>query len=97
MAESATSREIIRFLREQGAYAIKIHGEAMQTRTVDIFFCWRGLFGAIETKDGKGELSRLQEYDLRNIEKAGGLTVVAYSFDEFKLWFRRIEARAEHG
>lgn len=43
----------------------------------DIIFCTKGLFGAIECKAGKGQLTALQERELQQIQNNGGFTFVA--------------------
>jgi hypothetical protein len=43
----------------------------------DIILCHAGLFGAVECKAGKGQLTALQERELDKINAAGGFTFVA--------------------
>ncbi len=48
----------------------------------DFLICYRGYFIGIEVKTPKGHLSRLQQYILDKIKKAGGSSFVVRSVDE---------------
>lgn len=85
MAESAVSRSILRWLRGEGFWAAKVHGDPMQERIIDILACVDGRFLGIETKDDEDEEpTPLQQYHLRKIRKAGGTALKASSLDEVK-------------
>lgn len=51
----------------------------------DILICWQGIFIAIETKAGHGELSALQLMNLKKIQDAGGVAAVVRGQDETKM------------
>ncbi len=77
MAESATSTAILAWLRGEGFWATKVHGDPMQERGVpDILACIDGRFLACETKEPGEEPSDIQLYQLRKIREALGATVV---------------------
>lgn len=90
--ETDISHAVLRWLRSyHGSWAIKIHGERMQARTVDIHACVRGRFVAIELKvDPDEEPSRMQQYDLEQVRKAGGVAFVATSVEDVRREVRRI-------
>lgn len=70
-------------LKELGDYYVKIVGHPMQRNGVaDLIVCHQGLFVALELKEkGNGE-SKLQQYERRKVEAAGGTAGVIYSLDE---------------
>lgn len=85
MRESAIQKAIITWLREQGCYAVNIHGHPMQEAGVpDILSCWRGRFLAIEVKCSGETTTPIQAYHLEQIRKAGGVTLVAHSLEEVR-------------
>jgi len=88
VAESQITARIIHWLRAQGAYAVKVHGSASQESGVpDILFCIKGAFGAIEVKaDPRLKPTPLQSYQLEEIERAGGATLVASSLVQVQAW-----------
>ena len=51
----------------------------------DDLICWRGLFIAIEAKAEDGDLTALQEANLRKIAAAGGLAAVLRGKDTDRL------------
>ncbi len=80
MRESVIQKQILTWLREQGCYAVNIHGGAMQEGGIpDILFCCGGNFGGIEVKQPGQVPSPIQQYHLNQIGAAGGFYVVAYS------------------
>ena len=83
MKESDLQRRVLQWLNSVGAYAINIHGHEMQESGIpDILFCMKGLFGAIELKMPGNKPSKLQEYHMERIDKAGGVAFVAYSLEQ---------------
>lgn len=58
---------------------------SIQQRTIvgdpDLILCIRGRFVALELKSEHGKLSKLQEYKLEKIRKAGGLAFVVFPDD----------------
>ncbi|MCI0562565.1 MAG: hypothetical protein MN733_29110, partial [Nitrososphaera sp.] len=53
-------------------------------RAVDFIGCYKGRYFAVEAKraDGKGRLTALQAKFLATVQKAGGITVVALSWED---------------
>ncbi len=92
MAESAISRAILRWLRSEGFWATKVHGDPMQERGVpDILACINGRFLACETKEDEDEKpSTIQLYQLRKICEAGGVAIVPTELDAVKQAVRGI-------
>lgn len=74
-------------IRRAGGWCVKIHGDPLQPRTVDIFAVYRGCGIGLETKRPGEGYSRqgshrlvsdnpLQEYELQAIRDAGGWAAV---------------------
>ena len=83
--ESKRSRDIMKALRLEGAYCIKIHGsEFMQVGTPDIQGCYLGKFFAFETKnpEDRSNTSPMQERQMAKIRAAGGIAQVVCTPDE---------------
>ena len=87
MAESAVSRSILRWLRGEGFWATKVHGDPMQERGVpDILACIDGRFLAIESKDDEDiDAEPLQLYQHQKIREARGVAIVVSSRVEVEL------------
>lgn len=85
--EKQVENKIKNYLSSIGAYFEKIHGGSIyQSAGIsDILACINGRFVAIEVKkpDG-GELSALQKLKLKQIEKSGGIGIVARSVQEVR-------------
>lgn len=81
LPEKKVENEIKKYLDYIGAYHVKIHGSAfMPAGTPDILACVKGVFVGIEVKKPKGgRVSDLQKFKLAQIEKAGGIGIVANS------------------
>lgn len=83
--ESKLSRKIMDALREEGAFAFKVHGsEHMMAGLPDIICCYRGSFFGFETKmSGKRDnVSLRQERVGSMIKEAGGAWYVVCSPEE---------------
>ena len=75
------------YLKSIGAYFIKTHGDRFSKIGVpDLIVCYKGLFIGIELKAPNGKPSELQLYNLREIEKSGGISYLLYpkDFEKFK-------------
>lgn len=87
-AEKNFENRVKNYLKEQGCYFIKYWAGAAYTKSgvPDILVCCNGQFMGIETKAPKGKPSELQIYNLRQIDKAGGIAVLLYpdDFEHFK-------------
>ena len=78
-----------KWLKENGAWYCKYHGDAYSTAGVpDLLVCMRGKFAGVEVKAEDGEPTELQLWTIDRIREAGGKAVVLYpsAFDEFKEW-----------
>ena len=83
MLESKIQAQIIKTLREAGAYVIKTI--VSSTGGVpDVIACYRGIFIAIECKSTTGKPSELQKVNLEWIRQAGGIAIVARSAADVK-------------
>ena len=83
MLESKIQAQIIKTLREAGAYVIKTIVSSAGG-VPDVIACYRGIFIAIEVKDAKGKTSKLQEVNMEWIRQAGGIAIVARSAADVK-------------
>ena len=87
--EKNFERRIKEWIRKQGGFVVKYHGDAFSTSGVpDLLACVDGRFVGVEVKADDGTPSELQIWTVRQIRKAGGIAVVLYpsAFDEFKNW-----------
>lgn len=95
MSESQFQAKVIRFLKDQGAYVIKMWGGGRFTRAgvPDIIACINGYFIAIELKTETGRVSKLQEYNIDRIRESGGVAIVLRpdKFEEFKSWIKEVK------
>lgn len=83
MKESALQRQIIAYLREQGAYVFKVVGSPYQQRgTPDLLVCWHGRFIGIELKVPEQEATPMQNHEIYKIQKAGGRGAVVKSLGD---------------
>jgi len=87
-AEKNFENRIKKYLKDNGAWFLKYWAGAAYTKSgiPDILACVNGWFVAIEVKASNGKPSELQLYNLREIEKAGGLAFLLYpeQWDDFK-------------
>lgn len=75
--ESKVKKKVHALLKERGAYAVNYIGGAYANNgTPDILACFCGVFIGIECKAGKGKPTALQIKNLRDIDHAGGLSLV---------------------
>lgn len=81
-AEKAYETKIKGFLKKHGVYCVKYFGCAFsQAGTPDLLTCINGKFVAIEVKSSDGKPSELQLHNLRQIDAAGGIAILAYPED----------------
>ncbi len=91
MAETAVSRSILDWLRSKGFWAVKVHGDPMQEKVIDILACVDGRFLGIESKDDDAEEpSRHQLYTMRKIREAGGVAIKASTLHHVKVAVEKI-------
>ena len=75
--EAKVKAKIKAILKEHGAYYAMPIGTGLGNSGVpDFLVCHNGKFLGIEAKAGKGKTTALQEKNLRDIDRAGGLTLV---------------------
>ena len=75
--EAKVKEKIKKILKEHGVYYAMPMGTGYGNSGVpDFLVCLNGEFLAIEAKAGKGIPTALQEKNLRDIEKAGGRTLI---------------------
>lgn len=83
------------YLRGIGAWVLKYWGGAKFTKSgiPDLLVCYCGLFLGIELKSPRGHPDDLQLYQLKEIDKAGGIAILLYpkDFEQFKRLLADIE------
>ena len=86
MKESTLQHNAIAYLRNAGAYVFNVPGTGMEQRgTADLLICHRGLFIATELKVSGETPSKLQQYELEKVRKAGGIAAVIESMEELEV------------
>lgn len=92
--EAKVKEKIKNILKEHGAYYAMPMGTGYGSSGVpDFLVCLNGEFLAIEAKAGRGVPTALQEKNMRDIEKAGGRTLVV---NEQSLELKVLEAILEN-
>ena len=88
------------YLKSKGAWVLKYWGGSSQkginftkSGIPDLLVCFRGVFIGIELKAPKGKPSDLQWYNLKEIDKAGGIAILLYpqDFEQFRKLIDDIE------
>ena len=87
MTEQQLQSRILHYLNAKGAYNVKVI-TASKAGVPDILCCYKGQFIGIEVKVGRNKPSALQEYNLKAIEQAGGIGILAYSIEDVVLSIR---------
>jgi hypothetical protein len=81
--EGKVKADIDAGLKQIGAYVFKPVQSGFGKRGIDYYVCWRGRFIGIEAKRPRGSrLTRKQADTLAGIEAAGGLSIVAKSWED---------------
>jgi hypothetical protein len=87
-AEKNFENKVKSYLKDNGCWFLKYWGGAAYTKSgiPDILVCCKGRFLGIEVKAPNGKPSDLQIYNLRQIDKAGGIAILLYpkDYDLFK-------------
>lgn len=86
MLEQKIQARILKELKKHGIWAVKII-TANRNGVPDILACWEGKFIAIEVKRPGGKLAVLQQIQIDRINAAGGVAIVATSWEEVKELF----------
>lgn len=91
-AEKQFENKVKTFLKDNGCWFLKYWGGAAYTKSgiPDILVCCKGRFMAVEVKAPNGKPSDLQIYNLRQIDRAGGLSILLYPKD-YDLFKRLVE------
>lgn len=92
MNETQFKEKIQKYLNKIGAYHVKQHGSVFTRAGIpDILVCYHGKFIGLELKVGSNKTSVLQDYEIEQIIKSGGIAWVLYpkDFEDFK---KRMEA-----
>ena len=85
--EQKLQTKILKWLKDNNYYAIKVM-VAGKNGVPDIVGCTpSGQFFAIEVKFGANKASKLQEWNIQEINKRKGVAIVAYSLDDVKQAF----------
>ena len=84
MTEQQIQNKIIKYLKTI-SYVVKIIS-ATKAGVLDVIVCYEGRFIAFEVKtpDTKNDTSDLQEYNIREIIKNGGLAFVVWELKQVK-------------
>lgn len=91
MREKNIENKIKNYLRSEGAYYVKYHGnQYSQVGVPDILACYKGYFIGIEVKNETGKTSPLQDVNLKMINEAGGYGIVARSIKDVELVIQAI-------
>ena len=99
-AEKQFEEKVKKFLKEQGCYYIKTHGDRFSKKgTPDLIICCNGYFLGIELKAPTGKTSVLQVYHLNQIKQSGGIANVLYpkDFEDFKDLIKYLKTRSTIG
>lgn len=85
--EKQFENKVKAYLKEQGCWVLKTWSNGIQREGIpDLLVCCNGYFLGIELKAADGKPSALQEWNIDQINKAGGIGIILYPhmFDEFK-------------
>lgn len=84
-SEQQIQKKITTYLESEGFYVVKVVS-ATKSGVPDILACCEGTFVGIEVKkpETRNNVSRLQEYNLSQIEDSGGLSLVAWNVEMVK-------------
>lgn len=91
MTEQQIQNKIIKYLK-MISYVVKIVS-ATKAGVLDVIVCYKGRFIAFEVKtsDTKDDTSDLQEYNIREIVKNGGLAYVVWELYQVKEIIKGLE------
>jgi len=85
MQEKALQSKIIRWLKDRGAFVVKQHGGVYtEVGIPDLVCCYKGRFIAFELKVKNNTTTKIQDFKIDRIRKAGGIAEVIRSLDEVK-------------
>lgn len=99
------TQAIKKYIRFNGGYAFRVNsiGVFDPVRQVyrrnnekgisDLICCYKGLFIAIEIKQGYDKQSEWQKVFEQNVNKAGGIYIIVKSFEQFKNFFDNLKTK----
>jgi len=92
MKEQDIQKKILNYLKSEGIYTVKVIS-ASKAGVPDILACIGGKFVGIEVKTPKTStnVSPLQQYNLEQIHKAGGYSLVAWDLAKVKALLEAIK------
>lgn len=99
-SEKQFEEKVKKFLKEQGCYYIKTHGDRFSKKgTPDLIICCNGFFLGVELKAATGKPSELQLYHVDQIKDSGGIAQVLYpkDFEDFKKLIKFLKTRTTIG
>ena len=84
MAKEATiQKNIARYLKNLGAWCLKVHGSHYQRAGVpDLLCCYKGRFYAFEVKRPGERATPIQSHELEQVQTAGGTATVVTSVED---------------
>lgn len=91
--EKSLENKIKKHLGSHGHYFVKVHGSLFQRVGIpDIIACINGKFIGIEVKNpnGKGHVSKVQEFNLDLIQKSGGYTLLTDNFSDYLDFYNEV-------
>ena len=85
MSEQKVQSKILNWLKDNGFWTVKII-TCNRIGVMDIIACSpKGRFIGVEVKWGTNKTSKLQDWNIAEVQKRGGLAFVAYDLDTVKL------------
>ena len=85
--EKKFENKVKKYLSSIDAYYFKVWGGGFQQSGIpDVICCKNGIFIGIELKSSNGKPTELQKYNIKQINKNGGIGIILFpeGFDEFK-------------
>lgn len=99
-AEKNFENRVKQYLKDRGCWYVKYWGGGSQNGKIftksgipDLLVCFCGVFLGIELKAPRGHPSDIQLYNLKEIDRSGGLAILLYpkDFEGFKQLIADIE------
>lgn len=95
MLEKEFQNEVIKFLKQNDIYYIKVWGGGFQRAGIpDLIICLKGKFIAIELKNEIGKPTALQLHNIEQIKKSGGQAYILKP-ENFEKWKEEINVQLQ--
>lgn len=97
--EKRFETKVKNYLSSIDAYYFKVWGGGFQQSGIpDVIACKNGIFIGIELKSSKGKATELQKYNIKQINKSGGIGIILFpeGFDEFKNLMKEVIRCSSH-